>query len=665
LKKHHKFDKEYIIINHKNRKELWVHGLGQLETDNNDRPLRLIGTIMDITERKKAEEAMRESEERYRMFFENSADGIFISESKGKIISANPEACRIFGRSEKELCSLVGRNELFDMNDSKFQAGIMERKISSKTKIEANGFRKDGTVFPCEISSSIFQTSSGAYRSSNIIRDISDRKQSDYLLKQTRQNYEGFFNTIDEFLFVLDDKGNIIHTNNTVTDRLGYTSEELQGESVLMVHPPERREEAGRIVGEMLNGLTEYCPVPVMTKSGIQIPVETRVSYGNWDGRPAIFGVTKDISKIKLSEEKFSKLFYLNPFPCGLSDLADHTYVEVNEVFYSLFGFDKDEVIGRTASELGIATSETLNAVSQKADSNGKVINAEAELKTKNGDIKHVLMSAENIYIQDKKYRFTVVHDITEQKKAEAEIKLKNEELIRLNAEKDKFFSIIAHDLRSPFNAFLGLTQIMVEELSTLTLAEIQEIAESMRKSATHLYSLLENLLEWSRLQRGVTTYYPESLSVKSAISESMGFVLESATAKEIGISYNIPEDLVAFADKNMFGCVIRNLSSNAIKFNPKGGKVSISAKQISGNLIEISIQDTGIGIKPEMMGNLFRPDINTSRKGTDGEPSTGLGLIVCKEFIEKHGGTLWLESEVSKGTSFYFTLPNSKFEVN
>jgi len=118
-------------------------------------------------------------------------------------------------------------------------------------------------LFSCEISSSIFQTSSGAYRSSNIIRDISDRKQSDYLLKQTRQNYEGFFQHIDEFLFVLDDKGNIIHTNNTVTDRLGYTSEELQGESVLMVHPPERREEAGRIVGEMLNGLTNTALFPL------------------------------------------------------------------------------------------------------------------------------------------------------------------------------------------------------------------------------------------------------------------------------------------------------------------------------------------------------------------------------------------------------------------
>ncbi|MEI6050382.1 MAG: PAS domain S-box protein, partial [Bacteroidota bacterium] len=140
---------------------------------------------------------------------------------------------------------------------------------------------------------------------------------------------------------------------------------------------------------------------------------------GIWDGKPVIFGVTKDISKIKLSEEKFSKVFYLNPSVCGLSDLDTGEYVEVNDQFYSLLGFEKNEVIGKTASDLGILTIEANNAVMSKAERNGNVTNIEADLKAKNGDIKHVLLSAENIYVQDKKYRFTVVHDITELKQAE------------------------------------------------------------------------------------------------------------------------------------------------------------------------------------------------------------------------------------------------------
>jgi len=248
---------------------------------------------------------------------------------------------------------------------------------------------------------------------------VAENKQEDVLLQQTRKNYETFFNTINDFLFVLDEQGNIIHTNSTVTDRLGYTQEELSGLSVLMVHPPERREEAGRIVGEMLSGVSKVCPIPIVTKSGIQIPVETRVSHGFWDGKPVIFGVTKDISKVKLSEEKFSKVFYLNPSACGLSDLDTGEYLEVNDQFYTLLGFDKNEVIGKTAIELGILTQEAINAVRLNADSNGNITNVKADLKTRNGDIKHVLLSAENIIVQDKKYRYTIVHDITELKQAE------------------------------------------------------------------------------------------------------------------------------------------------------------------------------------------------------------------------------------------------------
>ncbi|MEI8115730.1 MAG: PAS domain S-box protein, partial [Bacteroidia bacterium] len=249
--------------------------------------------------------------------------------------------------------------------------------------------------------------------------DITNRKHTEGLLSQTRQNYETFFNTIDDFLFVLDVQGNILHTNTTVINRLGYTREELLGESILMVHPPERREEAGRIVGEMLSGLTDFCPVPIVTKSGVQIPVETRVSQGFWDGKPALFGVTKDISKIALSEEKFSKIFHINPSACGLSDLNDNTYIEVNEAFHKLLGFTNGEVIGKTANDLGILSSVERSEVFAKADSNGNVANVEAVLKAKNGDLKYVLMASENIYVQDKKFRFTVVQDITRRKMAE------------------------------------------------------------------------------------------------------------------------------------------------------------------------------------------------------------------------------------------------------
>ena len=253
-----------------------------------------------------------------------------------------------------------------------------------------------------------------------------------------------------------------------------------------------------------------------------------------------------------------------------------------------------------------------------------------------------------------------LIVDITEQIRDEAEIKKQNEKLQELNATKDKFFSIIAHDLKSPFSSFLGLTQIMAEELPNLTMLQVQEIAVSMSKSAANLYRLLENLLQWSRMQQGTIKFNPEPVQLQPILTESIEMIQESAKSKSIEIATDVPDGLAVFADADMLQTVIRNLVSNAVKFTPKGGKVNLSAKIAEDKKIEISICDTGIGMRQTMIENLFRIDIQTSRKGTDGEPSTGLGLILCKEFIEKHGGKIWVESEVEKGSTFYFTLPSN-----
>jgi PAS domain S-box-containing protein len=238
------------------------------------------------------------------------------------------------------------------------------------------------------------------------------------------------------------------------------------------------------------------------------------------------------------------------------------------------------------------------------------------------------------------------------------EIKDNELKLIELNATKDKFFSIIAHDLRSPFNSLLGLTKLLEDELPTMSQGQIQKIVVTMRKSATNLFSLLENLLEWSRLQRGFIPYTPEPILLMPKVMIETALALESANKKEIELSCDIPEGLIVVADENMLGAILLNLTSNSVKFTPKGRKVVISAKPISDNWIEISVKDTGIGMNKEMVENLFKLDMDTGRRGTDNEPTTGLGLFICKDFVEKHGGKIWVESEEGKGTTFYFTIP-------
>jgi ligand-binding sensor domain-containing protein/signal transduction histidine kinase len=248
-------------------------------------------------------------------------------------------------------------------------------------------------------------------------------------------------------------------------------------------------------------------------------------------------------------------------------------------------------------------------------------------------------------------------NEILEKKTA---IEFQNGELLKINAEKDKFFSIIAHDLRSPFSGFLGLTEQMAEDLPSMQMDQVQTIAISMKTSATNLYRLLENLLLWAKIQRGLFPFNPVSVQLLPILNESIAMLLVSAQNKNIDIVFDMPEKIEVFADINMLQAIIRNLVSNAVKFTPRGGNIVLSAKNITSDSIEISIKDSGIGMNPSMLNKIFQLDAQSNRSGTDGESSTGLGLLLCKEFVEKHTGRIWVESEEGKGSVFYFTLPGN-----
>ena len=238
------------------------------------------------------------------------------------------------------------------------------------------------------------------------------------------------------------------------------------------------------------------------------------------------------------------------------------------------------------------------------------------------------------------------------------ELETKNNDLQIANSEKDKFFSIIAHDVRGPLSTFLLFTEMMAENLHTYSMDEIQVMAESMNKSAASLFDLLENLLEWARMQRGLIPYSPEQLSLISVLNDSFETLLQPAKNKSIAMVVDVHSDLEVVADRNMLASIFRNLISNAIKFTPKGGKVTIKADKNKRNEIEICVSDNGIGMDEIMLQDLFRIDIYNNRKGTDGETSVGLGLLLCRDFVEKQGGRLWVESEVGLGSTFSFTLP-------
>lgn len=247
--------------------------------------------------------------------------------------------------------------------------------------------------------------------------------------------------------------------------------------------------------------------------------------------------------------------------------------------------------------------------------------------------------------------------DITERKKTEDELKLSYKQVTKLNAQKDKFFSIIAHDLRSPFNGFIGLTGLMADNSENFSQVEFVEHSKSLNKAAKNLYKLLEYLLEWSQIQNGSMEYTPKNLDLSKIVSDSIDTIYDKAQQKGIKIIREIDHKQKVFADEKMIGTVLRNLLSNAVKFTRVEGKVSIKSEHANNGTVIISVEDTGVGIPEEDVKRLFQIEEKVSTLGTDGETSIGLGLLLCKEFIELHGENIWAESKENAGSKFSFTL--------
>ncbi|MBV5315945.1 MAG: PAS domain-containing sensor histidine kinase [Prolixibacteraceae bacterium] len=384
--------------------------------------------------------------------------------------------------------------------------------------------------------------------------------------------------------------------------------------------------------------------------------------------QPKLFLIINDITKQKIAEDllKESEYSYRTLADSGQALIwsagTDKLCNYFNNVWLNFTGRPLEMELGDGWME-GIhpADYEYCTKTYLSSFDKRETFTLEYRLRNSKGEYRWILDKATPNYNVKGEFIGYIGHcfDISEIKLAEERITFKNEELLKLNAEKDKFFSIIAHDLRSPFNSFLGLTQLMSEELPRLKISEIQYFATSLNRSASNLFGLLENLLEWSSLQRGIIGFAPVSFFLKPKISEMLQLAIESAYNKGIDFEIIVPDELMIFADVKMFESTIRNLVSNAVKFSSKGGKVTVCAKSFADDSIEISVQDTGIGMNKGLVERLFRIHQQTSRMGTEGEPSTGLGLILCKDFVEKHGGEIWAESEEGKGSRFCFTIPN------
>ena len=353
-------------------------------------------------------------------------------------------------------------------------------------------------------------------------------------------------------------------------------------------------------------------------------------------------GVLFDL--IKYNEGNY-KLLYISPRSEELFEIVPEQFLHDSTIFWNLVHPD----------DIDALRAEEFMLQHDKID----ISNIEFRITTPSGTVKWVscMASLSNKDATDNSIWCGVMLDVTARKIAELELQNSHQQLAELNATKDKFFSLIAHDLKNPFSSLIGLSGIIADNVSNFESVKIEKFARVINETAKRSYELLENLLTWARTQTGAITASPSQINLRVLINDTVVQHSQQAMKKEISLTHSVTLENLAYADENMLRTILRNLTTNAIKFTNKGGSVSLTARE-DCNYIELAVADTGIGIKPETIERLFRIDTAISSPGTANEKGTGLGLILCKDFVERNNGTITVNSQVGKGTEFVVKIP-------
>ena len=659
----------------------------------------------EISILRQAEENSRKDSEKFRIAYMTSPDSININRlSDGMYVSINEGFTSIMGFTERDA---IGRTSL-EMNiwaDPDDRA-YMVRELKAKGNVknfETKFLSKFGNLVYGLLSASLINFD-GVPHILTVVRDITVHKQSEEALAKEQFLINALMNNLSDHVYFKDLDSKFIRNNRAHALSFGLNDpEKVIGKSDFDFFTEQAARKAFEDEQTIIRTGQPILKEEKLTRKDSSdawfsaIKMALRNNDGNIIGT---FGISRDITERKrveleshalfeiiqgiTSTDNLDELLKLIHHSLGKVVYAENCFIALYNQKTGLFSFpyfvdhvDKAPLpisMGKSCSAYVLRTVKPLLLTQKKFDQ--LVEKGEVELIGSNSPswigiplqtlskVIGVLVlqhyEKENVYSEsDMRFLTSIGSQIAiaiDRKKTEEEIKLKNELLQAINAEKDKLFSIIAHDLRGPLSAFVAATQIITEEIQTMSMEEIKEITESMKASATNIYSLLENLLEWSRLKRGGMDFVPEKLNLKKKIGECINVLSESARKKRIKIEVTIPDEMEVLADSHMFEAVLRNLVSNAIKFTTSGGLVNVAASH-NDHSIEIKIRDSGIGMSPELKNRIFQINEKTSRPGTEGELSTGLGLLLCKEFIEKHNGKIWVESEVGTGSTFSFTI--------
>lgn len=681
--------------------------------DNRNNITAFISSGIDITEQKKTEESLRHERYLLQTLMDNIPDAIFFKDTESRYIKTS-KGFRIKGIEETS--SKVKKTDYDYFNHTYAKTSYAEEQNLLKTgipiinKIEQQLFRDRTQKWVSTTKVPIYDSEGNISGLAGVSRDITEIKNAEEVIMENEQRWRYLLES-SPISIVIITKGRIVYVNSEAVKIVGADGpEQLIGRRVYEFIPQEYLRELFDLAKKLNDKDSFRIPhtegkifrlnKEIIEVEGAAIPVIHM-------GLESVQVIFKDISERKSQEkiqQKIHEILHTANSELNLENLysfihqavsslmkAENFYIAIEEEATDMIDFayyvdQYDSSPGVQKKQKGMTEyvlrkGESCLITAKQFDQ--LVVSGELEtlgtpssvwlgvpLKIQKKTIGvMVVQDYENEYaygIKEQKILETIAFPVSgaiERKIVESEREKLIGQLKEINLSKDRLFSVISHDLRSPFNALLGFSGILISDFEKLTEKEINRYLTSINQTARNLYNLVNNLLEFSRFQTGKIEFNPKHISFNELVEKNIILLRGNAVKKNILLDYDI-EDSEIFADEAMTDSIIQNLISNAIKFTNHGGKIEVTGRIITTSanpVVELSIKDDGVGMCPEALDNLFKADKVYSSVGTAKEPGSGLGLIITKEYIEKNGGVISVKSELDKGTEFILALPIAK----
>ena len=626
----------------------------------------ILSIARDITERKKVFETLKKSEKKFRTIFDSSNDAVTICSLDGKILEVNQVTCNRTGYTREEL--LQNSVEIFAAGEHLSRINEKKEEILQKgfCVFETETVCKNGDIIPHEVNNRLIDYE-GETAVLTIGRDISERKKTRKSLLESEKKYRMLFEESPLGIFHVNREGVVTLCNESMAKIAGSSREEIIGldlksalkdSSMKKAFETAMSKEKGNYEGEYTS-ITGNRTVPLKTTYKPLVSEE-----GAFEG---CIGIMEDISESKRVEAlQFEKALFLQklvnsiPAPVYYKD-KNGAYLGCNRAFEAFLGKKKEEIIGKTVHAFfpeEIADSYYSMDMELIRQRGNQVF--ETPIKYADGSYHQVVFNKVVFrgMSQDDSVLLGIIWDISERKSLEEELIRARKDAEFASMAKSEFITNMSHELRTPLNSVIGFSDLLLSEAFGPLNSKQGKYITNILKSGKHLLEIVNNLLDISRLETGDEELQYENVFLEPLMDEIRAVLYPLAANKHITLESRCDSLLQSVeADRTKLKQVLYNLLSNAIKFTPEKGKISVNSKK-KGEMVEISIKDTGIGIPEESLEKIFQPFVQADSSTSREYGGTGLGLHIVKSFVELHGGEVWVESEYGKGSTFTFTLP-------